>query len=134
MTVIVILILFLIYSHALKSILNIFYIYIKQKSILFTNNGIIYNFLCIYLPHTKRLVPNDSFVCHLIPISILLYKFKISDPFAVILQSPLGVIRSSGMTGSAKNESVINGSTHVMCLFYHTLEFFIYFVKPNITH
>ena len=99
MTVIVILILFLIYSHALKSILNIFYIYIKQKSILFTNNGIIYNFLCIYLPHTKRLVPNDSFVCRLIPISILLYKFKISGPFAVILQSPLGVIRSSGMKG-----------------------------------
>lgn len=122
MTVIVTLILFLIYSHALKSILNIFYIYIKQKSILFTNNGIIYNFLCIYLPHTKRLVLNDALICHPIPVFILLYKFKISGPFAVILQSPLGVIRSSGMTGSAKNESVINGSicleTPMLCAFF----------------
>lgn len=35
---------------------------------------------------------------------------KIMGPFAVILQIPLGVIRSSGITGSARNESVTNGS------------------------
>ena len=35
---------------------------------------------------------------------------KITGPFAVILQIPLGVIRSSGITGSARNESVTNGS------------------------
>ena len=35
---------------------------------------------------------------------------KIAGPFAVILQIPLGVIRSSGITGSARNESVTNGS------------------------
>ena len=34
----------------------------------------------------------------------------IAGPFAVILQIPLGVIRSSGITGSARNESVTNGS------------------------
>lgn len=55
-------------------------------------------------------------------LNIWLYSCRISGPFAVSRHRPRGVMRSAGMTGSAKNDNVMNGSisagTPISCAFF----------------